>query len=70
MIVKVRRPRAEHIRWLICTADGRVQRWVSTETLPRHVRAAVMDLPETYWFATLDEAQRMLLHDRVPQQEW
>jgi len=68
MIVKLNRPAAEHVRWFIHDKSGRFQRWVSDANLPPRVRALAG--ARSYWFASLDAAQRLVLHDRVPAQQW
>jgi hypothetical protein len=69
MIVKLLRPGAEHMRWYIRSRDGKLQRWVARDDLPRRVIEAALE-PETFWFASVDAAARLALHDRVPAQEW
>jgi hypothetical protein len=68
MIVKLNRPTAAHLRWFIHDKSGRFQRWVSDVDLPSRVRARASE--RSYWFASLDVAQRLVLHDRVPAQRW
>ena len=68
MILKLNRPTAEHVRWFIHDKSGRFQRWVSGSDLPPRVRAQAGE--RSYWFASLDVARRLVLHDRVPAQPW
>jgi len=70
MIVKLLRPRADHHHWQVVDKEGRIARYVPKGAPPERVAAQAREAEASYWFASMAEDRRIIIHDPVPPQAW